>query len=238
MQKLSPRAKNLLERANMQTWDGFYYHLFVKQEVKDYIDLRGSGVKSQKELATFTRNFLDPQGKYDKLNDKFYYEYHRLNKYAKPILKLAGLSLFETFYYKIIIKREVIDLGQYGRNIIYTSEAQSFIESMCSFLCSSETKQDYKIYFNPNNPNMSFTHKQGIKEEYTSEFEALSKSTKDFLVRIRANDIDGFYTSFISSDSTFNKIFNDFGESNLLEILRFRSTLIENIKKQINKPST
>jgi len=232
MNKLNTRGKSLLEYSDMDTWDGFYYHLFINRDINDLIDLRNSGTKTRNELITLMRKILDPHGKYDKLIVRFDTEYNKLNGRTKTILRRNGISMFETFYYRLIVRREVIKLGQDTRTgQVYLSEAEEFVRSFCSFLGKSVPKPQNTIYFNPDNPALPFVPKQGIKKTFTSEFACLSESAKSYLTKTGAGNLDGFYISYIAEDSPFNKFFNKIGESNLIEILKFRSIINEKIKK-------
>lgn len=230
MGKLSTRAKGILEYSDMQTWDAFYYHLFVNHDVSDFKCLRNSGINTEQELISLMRNILNPDGRYSREIEKFDYEFNLLNSRAKSVLRNIGISLFETFYYRFIIEKEVIDFSKErfcGKTI--RPEVEKFVESFCSYLGVKVPKKEHIIYFDPNNPKIPFIADYRIKKLFLSEFENLSKTTRSHLIKIGADNIHGFYTAFISANSPFNIILNEFGESDLLELLKFRTILEENI---------
>lgn len=232
MNRLNTRGKKILQYSDMDTWDGFYYHLFIKRDVKDLIDLRNSGVKTRNELITLMRKILDPHGNYNKAIERFDAEYNKLDGRTKTILRSNGISMFETFFYSVIVKRKAIDFGYYpSSGNVYIAEAEEFVKSVCNFLGKSVPHPKNKIYFNPDNPGLPFVPKQGIKKTFASEFACLSESTKSYLTNSGASNLEGFYTSYIAEDSPFNEVFNEIGESNLLEILKFRSMINGKIKK-------
>jgi len=231
MEKLSTRAKGILEYSDMQSWDAFYYHLFVNHDVTDFRSFRNSGTHTEKELMNLMRNILNPDGRYNKEIERFDYEFNLLSSRAKGILKHIGISLFETFYYRIVIEKEVFDFMKehYCSESIRT-EIENFAESFCSYLGVRFPKKEHIIYFDPNNPRIPFIADYKIKKLFLSEFENLSKTTKSHLTEIGADTIHGFYTAFISANSPFNIILNEFGKSDLLELLKFRSILTDYIK--------
>jgi hypothetical protein len=231
MGKLSTRAKGILEYSDMQSWDAFYYHLFVSHDVSDFRSFRNSGIYTEKELMTLMRNILNPDGRYSKEIEKFDYEFNLLSSRAKSVLKHISISLFETFYYRIVIEKEVFDFSKthYCSESI-RSEVEEFAESFCSYLGVRFPKKDHIIYFDPNNPKIPFIADYKFKKLFLSEFENLSKTTRSHLIKIGADTIHGFYTAFISANSPFNIILSEFGESDLLELLRFRTILKDNIK--------
>lgn len=231
--ELSARAKGILETANMQTWDAFYYHFLVIHDVGEFDSLRNVGYHTKGELLNLTRTILNPNGQYTRELEKFELNKSYLSSYAKSALRHIGISLFETFYYRLVIEKEVIDFksghlcGEKTR-----PEVEEFVESFCSYLGVKLPRKENVIYFNPNNPKLPFIVDNKLKKAFLSEFVNLSKTTKASLTKIGADNMDGFYTAFISPKSPFNVILNEFGESTLIELLRFRSILKDNLKSK------
>jgi hypothetical protein len=231
--KLSARARGVLKNADMQTWDAFYYHFLIIHDAGEFDRLRNSGYQTKEELLTFARTMLNPDRQYTKELEKFEFNKSILSSPAKSALKYIGISLFETFYYRLVIEKEVIDFKNGPRCGEKTRpEVEEFVESFCSFLGVKFPRKENVIYFNPNNPQIPFILDKKLKNAFLSEFVSLSKNTKANLTKIGADNMDGFYTAFISPKSSFNVILNEFGESTLLELLRFRSILKDYIKSK------
>ena len=231
--KLSTRARGILKTADMQTWDAFYYHFLIIHDVGEFDQFRNSGYQTKEELLTLTRTILNPVGQYTRELEKFEFNKSILSSLAKSALKYIGISLFETFYYRLVIEKEVVDFKIGSRCGEKTRpEVEEFVESFCSFLGVKFPRKENVIYFNPNNPKIPFIVDNKLKKEFLSKFDNLSKTTKASLTKIGADNMDGFYTAFISPKSPFNVILNEFGESTLLELLRFRSILKDYIKSE------
>jgi hypothetical protein len=231
--RLSTRARSILKTAEMLTWDAFYYHFLVIQDVGEFDILRNSGHQTKNELLTLTRTILNPDGQYTRELEKFEFEKSNLSSYAKSALRYFGISAFETFYYRLVIEKEVIDFKDgpwYGKRV--RPEVEGFVEAFCSYLGVKVPRKENIIYFDPKNPRIPFIVDKKMKKVFQSKFDNLSKSTKLSLIKIGADNMDGFYTAFISPKSPFNVILNEFGESTLLELLRFRSILKDCIKSK------
>lgn len=234
-EKLSTRSKNVLMNNDLKSWDSFYYHLFIKHDVRNFQTFRNSGIKTEQEIITLMRNILDPDGLYNREIEKFKNELNKLSDSAIGILRSIGISLFETFYNRYVIEKEIINL----HNVAYCQkktllEAEKFVEFFCSYLGVKVPKKKPIIYFDPNNPRIPFIANSKTKKVFSSGYNNLSTTTKAQLTKIDANSIQGFYLAFISHDSQFDQIFKEFGEANLLEIIRFRSILKDTIKKNDN----
>lgn len=239
IKNLSTRAKYILEDNDIQSWDSFYYHIFVNHDIKNFRVFRNSGIKTEKELINLMRNMLNPDGRYSKELEKFEYDFNQLSSRARIILKSIGISLFETFYYRYVVEKEIIDFssGRYSSSIT-RPEIEQFVASFCSYLGVKVPTKKPIIYFDPNNPKIPFTPDKAIKKKFSSEFNKLSKTTRSQLIKMKANSIQEFYLAFLSPDSQFNLIFKEIRESNLLEILRLRTILkdtINQIKKNDSK---
>lgn len=230
--KLSTRSKNVLIYNDIQSWDSFYYHMFINHDIKNFQVYRNSGINTEKELITLMRNILNPDGRYNNEIEKFESELDKLSSHARSAIRNIGISLFETFYFRYVIEKEIIEIN----NVSYCPkiallEIEKFVESFCSYLGVKVPKKKPIIYFDPNNPRIPFIPNSKIKKTFSSEFNNLNKTIKSQLTKMDANSIQGFYLAFISPDSQFNQIFQEVGESNLLEILRFRSILKDTIRK-------
>jgi hypothetical protein len=236
-EKLSTKAKSALKYEGMDTWDGFYYHFLIIHNIGNFRHLRGVGNLTQLELIDFTRIMLNPDGQYSKELEKFEFDLTFLSPNAISALGYAGINLFETFYYRLIIEKEYIDFKSV-RNCgeLTRPEVEGFVESFCSFLGARMPTRENTLYFNPNNPKIPFVADTRLKNEFRTEFEFLSKTTKSKLIKIEADNIDGFYTAFISPKSPFNSILNEFGEQTLIELLRFRTSIKEYIKDKKDSP--
>jgi hypothetical protein len=230
-ESLSTRAKNILTDGDMLSWDSFYYHLFINHDIKDFKSFRNSGVNTEKELIRLMRKILNHDGRYNQEIERFDYEFSLLNTHSRNVLKNIGISLFETFYYRLVIEKEIIDLSRYHPSSGLTrSESEKFIESFCSYLGVKVPKKIPVTYFDPNYPSIPFIPDRSMKKIFSSEINSLSNITRTQLAKIQATSIQGFYSTFISPDSEFCFLLKEFGESNLLEILRLRTLMQENIK--------
>ncbi|MBW6479716.1 MAG: hypothetical protein K0B37_09830 [Bacteroidales bacterium] len=231
--ELSSRAKGILINFDMQTWDAFYYHFLINHDVGEFDVLRNVGNKTKEELLTFARSMLNPDGQYTRELEKFEFAKSSLSSLARSALRHTGISLFETFYYRLVIEKEVIDFKHGPRCGEKTlPEVVEFVEYFCSYLGVKRPRKENVIYFNPDNPKIPFIADLKLKKAFLSEFVNLSKNTKANLTNIGADNMDGFYTAFISPKSPFNVILKEFGESTLMELLRFRSTMKDHIKSK------
>lgn len=234
--KLSSRAKDVLINYNINTYDSFYYHLFIAHDLYDFRYTRNAGVKTQRELINLMRTILNPKGKYDKEIEKFDNELSGLNSRARGVLKSKCISFFETFYYKYVIKKEKIDFKKESNAGLNTQpELNKFVNTLCHYLGVELPDSKPLIYFNPKNPKIPFVPDRKIKKGFLDGFNNLSTETRNKLSRMGADSLDGFYLEIISENSQFNTVLNKIGEQNLLEILRFRTVLNDTIKL-INNP--
>lgn len=235
--KLNARARNILISFEMNTWNGFYYHFLITHDAKEFDGMTSSGSLTKNELISFTRSMFNPNGQYSGELQEFEYRKSKLSSTARSALRYIGISLFETFYYRLVIQKEIIDFKHSPRCSGKTGpEVEEFVESFCAFLGVILPRKKDVIYFNPTNPQIPFIIDKKIKNKFISEFSNLSKSTKENLSRIGAEDIEGFYKAFISPQSPFNVILKEFGESTLFELLRFRSVLESHIKTMKRLP--
>jgi hypothetical protein len=234
--KLSSRAKDFLINYNIHTYDSFYYHLFIAHDLYDFQHTRNAGAKTQRELINLMRTILNADRKYDKEIEKFDNELMRLNSRARNVLKSKGISFFETFYYKYAIKKEEIDFKKESNAGLNTRpELYKFVNTLCNYLGVELSDSKPQIYFNPKNPKIPFVPDRNTKKIFLDGFNNLSTSTRNKLIKMGADSLDGFYLEIISENSQFNKVLNKIGEQNLLEILRFRTVLNDTIKL-INNP--
>ena len=171
IEKLSTRAKTILKNSDMLSWDSFYYHLFVNHDVKDFRIWLNSGINTEQELISRMRNILNPDGRYTKEIEKFNYELNLLSPRAKSTLRRIGISLFETFYYRLVIDKEVMDFSTEPYCVpSIRPELENFVESFCSYLKVKVPKKEYIIYFDPNNPKIPFVENYKIKKVFNSEY--------------------------------------------------------------------
>jgi hypothetical protein len=232
MKGLSVRARNVLDDLNINSWDSFYYRLFINNDIKNFGNFRNVGQLTENELVCFMRSILDPDGLFNTELKKFEDEFSQLNHKAKSVLRNFGLSYFETFYYKYVIERKIIDFrpGYYASEETI-QEVEKFVESFCTYLGVKVPIYYPFINFNPKNLKIPTEIDDRINNAFKSNLKTLSKTTKSHLTRLNADTFQEFYMTFISPDSLFNRIFNEFGESNLIEILKLRSTLKNTIKQ-------
>ena len=232
IEKLSERAKNILENYDIETWDSFYYHLFINHDTGDFMIFRNCGVNTVKELITLMRNILNPNGRYNEELKKFESDFSQLISGARCVFRHLGISLFETFYYKFVIEKEVIDFKK-ARNCGSKTlpEVEAFVSYFCNYLGVKVPIRKPLIYFNPKNPNIPFVTNRKTSKTFSLELNNLSKSTRDQLKKMGATSVESFYLMFVSKDSQFNFIMGEFGEHNLSEILRLRTVLKDSIKE-------
>lgn len=230
--KLSCRARNILESQNIDTYDAFYYRLFLQNNLYDFTHARNSGAKTRAEFINLIRTILNTDGKYTTELKKYDSEVSKLSRGARAAIANMGLSLFESFYYKYVIKKETINL-QYVRQAGPKTrpELYSFITNFGNYLGVDVTEKKPKILFNPKNPRIPFIPNRKTKKLFLEEFNSLSPNTRLKLCDMGADSLDGFYLEIISEDSQFNFVLNKIGEKNILEILRFRSLLTDSIKE-------
>lgn len=231
--ELSIRARKALASSEIYTWSGLYYHFLIIHDIGEFDKLRFSGVLTQKELLTFARTILNPNGLFSAEMHEFDSRKSNLRPNAKATLLKIGISLFETFYYRLVIQREIIDIkSEYRCSGIIGTEVEEFVESFCLFLGIKRPRKEDVVYFNPKNPRIPFNTDRKLKNSFQTEFINLSRTTRANLSRIGADDMEGFYIAFMHPKSPFNLIFKEFEESTLLELLRFRSVLKDHIRTQ------
>jgi hypothetical protein len=230
--KLTTRAKTVLKYNEMVSYDAFYFHLFVNRDTHDFQLIRNCGPKTAQELTIFMRTIFNLGGKYDNEISKFENELIKLSLRAKAILKSHGISLFETFYYAYVIKKEIIDFKK-ERNcpMEFKLEIEKFVKSFCDYLGVKVPANINIVYFDPKNPKIPFIPDRKTKKVFKTEFNNLSANTRNKLSNMGADSFEGFYLGIISNDSPFNKVLNKIGEQNLIEILRFRSILTDTFKQ-------
>jgi hypothetical protein len=224
--KQSTRLKNILRNYDMLSYDSFYYHVLINRDTHDFQVLRNCGPDTAKEMITLMRKILNPDGRYDDEIKEFDRELKILSSKAKGILSKLGISLFETFYYTYVIKKEIIDFRkEHGYSKEIHLEVEKFVESFCNYLGFKIPADLPVIHFNPKNPKIPFVPDRKAKKTFSNHFNNLNKRTREKLSDMRADSFEGFYIEIISKDSAFNHFINKIGEQNLLEILRFRSLL-------------
>lgn len=234
--KLSCRARNILESEKIESYDSFYYRLFVQSNPYDFTRTRNSGVKTRAEIINLMRTILNTGGKYNKELEKYDAEMSKLSPRARSAIINMGLSLFETFYYKYVIKKETIMIAEVRNVGIKTRpELYSFITNFGNYLGVDVTEKKPKILFNTKNPGIPFIPDTKTKKLFLKEFNSLSASTRFKLCDMGADSLYGFYLEIISEKSQFNLVLNKYGEKNLLEILRFRTLLNDSIKEIKNQ---
>jgi hypothetical protein len=234
--KLSTRAKMVLRNQDMLSYDTFYSHLFINRDTRDFELIRNCGTKTTLELVTFMRTMFNSDGRYNKELSEFENGLLKLTPRAKGILKSYGISLFETFYYTYVIKKEVIEYKE-RRNcpLEVKVEVEKFVKSYCGYL-GVKVPGDINIaYFDPKNPEIPFIPDRKTKKVFKTEFNNLSDTTRHKLSKMGADSFEGFYLGIIAKNSPFNKVLNKFGELTLIEILRFRSILTDTFN-EIRKP--
>jgi hypothetical protein len=230
--KLSTRAKSVLKYQEMLSYDSFYFHLLINRDTKDFQLIRNCGSKTSRELTIFMRTIFNSDGRYNKELSEFENELSKLSPRAKGILNSHGISLFETFYYAYVINKEVIDfLKERNCPMEIKLEVEKFVKSYCDYLGVKVPANINIVYFDPKNPKIPFIPDRKTKKVFTTEFNNLSASTRNRLSNMDADSFEGFYLGIISKNSPFNKVLNNIGELNLIEILRFRSILTDTFKQ-------
>lgn len=218
---LSIRAKKVLEYYGLTDWQKFYKSFLVDRELGEFDRVSNSGELTKSELLAMARRILNINGYYTKELEKFESEKKLLNPRTRTLMKRSDISLFETFYYTIVIQKTFIDFSIMRYRFL--PEIYCFIESYCTYLGVEAPKKKI-VKRTPLSQNDSFIEKKVILKFY-KKYQYLSPSTREFLAKQQANSYYSFYNSYISQKSPLYDIFNELGESALIEVLRYRQML-------------
>jgi hypothetical protein len=232
LNELSTRAINVLRGYSIDTYDQFYDQLFIKNNIRGFHGLRNSGLMTQVELIHFTRGVFDPEGRFSDFVYSFEKDLSNLSPRARGVLRQAGISIFETYFYKMVLNPQKKDFQSSLRAGPETvEELEVFHQKFCTLIGEETMKTKNK--FNNTSTGNRFSEKTVRKAQtaFKTGYKSLSKETKKILTDKDASSLDGFYEEYISEYSQLSLLLTQMGPENLIEVLKLR-TLCDSILKE------
>ena len=232
LNELSARATNALMGYGIDSYDQFYDQLLVHNNVKDFHGLRNVGRMTQIELIRFTRSVFDPEGQFSDIVYSFEKNLSDLSPRARGSLRLVGISLFETYFYQMILKPRKKDFFKSIRIGPETiNELDAFHQKFCELIDVKTMKTKNKFNNTSTGNRISDKAVRKAQTAFITGYKNLSRETKKILSSRDANSLDGFYDEFISEYSQLSLLLTQMGPENLIEVLKLR-TMFENILKE------
>lgn len=232
LKQLSTRASNVLRTYDIDSYDQLYDQLFIKNNLQDFRGLRNVGLMTQYELINFTRRVIDPQGRFTEYVRSFNESLSGLSPRARGVLRQSSISLFETYFFQMIIKHQKKDFSRGTRSGPETViELDKFHQKFCELIDVKSMKPKNRLKYPLIENNTQSKGFRKAQSAFNTGYKSLSRETKKVLSDMEANSMDGFYDEFISEYSQLSLLLTKMGPDNLMEVLKLR-TICNNILKE------
>ena len=232
LNELTVRARNVLKAYDIDSYDKFYDQLFIKNNIRGFHGLRNSGLMTQVELIHFTRRVFDPEGRFSDFVYSFEKDLSNLSPRARGVLRQAGISIFETYFYKMVLNPQKKDFQSSLRAGPETvEELEAFHQKFCVLIDLNKNKPKDKFINTSVGNSLSEKAVRKAHTAFKTGYKSLSKETKKILTDKEASSLDGFYEEYISEYSQLSLLLTQMGPESLIEVLKLR-TMCDSILKE------
>ncbi|HUX59537.1 MAG TPA: hypothetical protein VMV77_21370 [Bacteroidales bacterium] len=233
---LSPRAVNTLKYFNVFDFESFYNYYIIRKNHIDFLKRTNCGFKTKEEIEKFIRIMTISEGINDNLKLEFETRVIKLNTRAKNILEDLGLLTFELFFDLYFIQLKTINF-KLVRNC--GEKTKKELDQFVSNLCEIQ-KTEFQNFGPPilrpqlleKNPVIPLKVDFKTNLLFEEEFNKLSIRSKNILIGIGGNTINGFHDNILYKPADFILNIRNCGLTTVEEISTFKKIFVKILEQQ------